>query len=376
MYTHRRALMYALDRVYTVNDCIALGYFKQEGSTIFTNKVIPFEISKIIDFKEEFMGTYTNRMFVLSDSSHLNTEQQEYIIDIYNNNVFENRKMNQISLKNFNLPNKDVYIRRGSDTKYDYHHDFARDATFNSITIDLVNGGNISSMNNLFRGAKFKNITFVQEVTPVDISGIFEWNNILTAIPNNINWCNCENICYAFETCRALTEIPSYKDVTDEESRITLKKNIIGITASHEDEEDNLITNTGIRFSDQTFNQCSGITKVGPVLDMKGVTITPTNMFNDCMQIKDIRIKNLNCDFNFAKNEWQGLPNMDVDSIMYCINNLMQQETGVTKTIKFGDLYYSELLNTITSELLNEINNKGWLLYIGDNEITTDILTN
>ena len=52
----------------------------------------------------------------------------------------------------------------------------------------------------------------------------------------------------------------------------------------------------------------------------------------------------------------------------------MQQEE-VTKIVKFGDLYYTDLINTITSTLLDTIHNKGWLLYIGDIEITTEVLT-
>lgn len=373
----RRGLMYMASKRWTVDGLIAAGYLTETSGNVSTAKALPCAVADITDFKREFMqddGSDVKRMFVISDVTHLSTEQQNEVIDIYNAGTFEGRTLTRISLKNFNLPERDVYIRRGSDSEYDYHHDFARGSTFNSVTIDFVNGGNLSSMNSLFRGAKIRKITFVQEFRPTDVAGMVEWNNILTSFPSNINWEACSNIGYAFETCRSLGEIPSHIDVTDEESRITLEKNIIGCNASVTKDE---VTsyNLGITDAQQAFNQCSGLTRIGPVLDMKGIKSYPASFFNDTLAVTDIRIKNLNCTWSFAKNGWAGIPNMDVFSIIYCLKNLMQQEEGVTQTVTFGDMYASELLSTISAELLSEVTSKGWSVYIGEALVTEDSLT-
>lgn len=362
---------------WTIDGLISAGYLSESEGTVKTVSPIPCAIADITDFKKQFMdddGSEIKRMFVISDVTHLSTEQQNEVIDIYNAGTFEGRTLSRISLKNFNLPEKDVYIRRGSDNDYDYHHDFARGSTFNSVTVDFVNGGNLSSMNSLFRGAKIRKIIFVQEFRPTDVAGMVEWNNILTSFPSNINWEACSNIGYAFETCRSLSEIPSHKDVTDEESRITLKKNIIGCEASVT-KDDVASYNLGITDALHAFNQCSGLTRIGPVLDMKGVKSYPASFFNDSQAVTDIRIKNLNCTWSFAKDGWAGIPKMDVPSIIYCLENLMQQEEGVTQTVTFGDMYASEVMSAISAELLSEVTSKGWKVYLGESLLTEESLT-
>ena len=50
-------------------------------------------------------------------------------------------------------------------------------------------------------------------------------------------------------------------------------------------------------------------------------------MFNDSTNVTDVRFKNLcNGDWNFSlHNNWLGIPNMDLTSIKYCIENLAKQ---------------------------------------------------
>lgn len=241
-------------------------------------------------------------------------------------------------------------------------------STFNSVTLRWGQG-NVSSCNKLFRSANIKTINFEPgdgvAIVPRDISGCFEFNKILVNHPNNIDYSNANIVSYTWEGCSKLTEIPSYYTVTDEASRLTTEANIIGCKAII-----NQTSNYGITNLEQAFNGCSLLRKVGPVLDMKGVSSTPYLTFGGCNSLEDIRLKNLNCSLDL-----QSAPMLDIPSIKYCLENLYTQPSGTIKDIVFPTTYINSIVDKsqISSELIQSANTKGWIVYSGDIEITPDL---
>lgn len=363
----RHMLMASRSVNLTVAECIRLGYFTKDAQGCTLVREFPYDIDRILDFSDVFAkDTDENLYFINNDVNYLTTEQQQAIIDIINNKEYSTKELIDLKYRAFNLPNVDIKVSIKEYAYYHYNYDMFRGSTFNSVTIKFTNG-NISSCNCLFRGSKVNYITFDTDfIAPRDISGMNEFNSNLKEFPNNIKYDNISNMGYCWELCTRLTEIPSYKTVTDEESRITTEDNIIGCNAK-ETVDGETIEHTGIEYADQAFNACNNLIRIGPVLDMKGIISYPYLMFGGCSKLSDIRIKNLNCNMDFATV----LPAMDIDSIKYCIKNLYQQESDVSKTIIFGITYEDSITNKeiITSDMVLNANSKGWKIYCGETEI-------
>lgn len=325
MVNRRMLMMGSQLPIFTVSKCIQQGYFKEENGIVSVLKEFPYSISNIKDFKQTFCddnrnGDYTINHKKFEANSNLTQEQQEEILTIYSNNELVNRNLSNFIGKVYNCPDFDLVITRGglvSDyaNAYDWdaHGNCFYDSVFNSIKL-ISKRGNISSMNNLFRRCKCKKIEIEGFCRPHDISGICERNDLLTSFPNTIDYSRCTNIGYAFELCYNIPELPSYYQVTDENSRISNSKNIIPL-----------------EFCEQAFNNCRRMTKIGPVLDFAKITPNatqkiPYTMFNDSLNISDVRFKNIcNGDWDFRKNGWLGLPNLNKASIKYILANLLSQ---------------------------------------------------
>lgn len=325
MVNRRMLMMGSQLPIFTVSKCIQQGYFKEENGIVSVLKEFPYSISDIKDFKQTFCddnrnGDYTIAHKKFEANSNLTQEQQEEILTIYSNNELVNRNLSDFIGKVYNCPDFDLVITRGGLVSgyanaydWDAHGNCFYGSVFNSIKL-ISKRGNISSMNNLFRRCRCKKIEIEGFCRPHDISGICERNDLLTSFPNTIDYSRCTNIGYAFELCYNILELPSYYQVTDENSRISNSKNIIPL-----------------EFCDQAFNNCRKMTKIGPVLDFNKITPNPTQkipytMFNDSLNISDVRFKNIcNGDWDFRKNGWLGLPNLDKTSIKYILANLLSQ---------------------------------------------------
>ena len=79
-------------------------------------------------------------------------------------------------------------------------------------------------------------------------------------------------------------------------------------------------------------------------------------MFN-CPALTDVRIINLNNnDWNFADHStYTYIPNMDVDSINYLLNNVADCTTD-PHTVTFTDTYESQ----VSQSAIDNANSKGW----------------
>lgn len=312
----------------TVQRCIELGYFQLSNNVVSTLKQFPYPVRCIRDFKKIFCddirnGDYTikHKVFKNSDLTHLTTEQQTDILKIYTENKLVNRNLSDFVGRLYNCPDIDLIVNRGGlesdyDRAYDWdaHEDCFSGSTFNSVKI-ISDRGNISSLNNLFRRCNCKKIEIEGFCRPTDMAGMCEFNNSLISFPNTIDYSRCGNIGYTWEWCNNLQEIPSYNTVTDDSNRVTDSKNIINVS-----------------FCDQAFNVCRNLRKIGPVLNFYDIVPNssqklPYNMFNDSLNISDVRFKNLcNGDWDFRRNDYRGLPNLNKDSIKYIIANLGNQQ--------------------------------------------------
>lgn len=312
----------------TVQRCIELGYFQLSNNVVSTLKQFPYPVKCIRDFKKIFCddirnGDYTikHKVFKNSDLTHLTTEQQTDILKIYTENKLVNRNLSDFAGRLYNCPDVDLIVNRGGlesdyDRAYDWdaHGDCFSGSTFNSVKI-ISDRGNISSLNNLFRRCNCKKIEIEGFCRPSDMAGMCEFNSALTSFPNTIDYSRCTNIGYAWEWCNNLQEIPSHNTVTDDSNRVTDSKNIINVG-----------------FCDQAFNICRNLRKIGPVLNFYDIVPNstqklPYNMFNDSLNISDVRFKNLcNGDWDFRRNDYRGLPNLNKDSIKYILANLGNQQ--------------------------------------------------
>lgn len=314
----------------TVKACLENGWFVDNNNVISVTQEFEYPISAIKDFADVFFGNQDYdkniiensgdyKIFNLDSETLLTQSQKEQILKILNKSTVT-KNLSYIRLRNIDAPDTDITIVRCGNNDgtefYDVSHDMMYGSNFNSVQI-INKAGNISSMNNLFRGAKIKDISFVIDggvFTPSDMAGIVEFNEVLTSFPNTINYKNCSNIGYAWERCLSLQEIPNYYTVTNEKQRLQTEENIIGAS-------------NGIEFADQAFNVCTGLRKIGPVINCQKLVPTtsgqPYLMFNGCSQLSDVRLKNLsNGDWNL-----ENIFNMDIDSIKYAIENVAYQPT-------------------------------------------------
>lgn len=341
--------------------------------------------NKIKDFKQVFMGNTSPVLSGLSinySDNFLSKGQIDELIKIINttDNNQNLRNYFYLNLGNSDFINTDIVFNLNTSDDYDSYvkdYQFFPDAlagsTINSVTLDIKKG-NFSSMQNFLRNCNCKrfNINLNGGVCiPTDVSGLCEFNKILTSFPNNINWANCGNIGYAWEWCSALTEIPSYYTVTDEVSRLNTTENIIGGNSGN------------LGFVEQAFNICKSLTKIGPVLNFIQILPNdttykqPLNLFNDSLNISNIRLKNLsNGDWSFIRKDYRGLPKMDIESIKYTIQNLAKQSDSAFLPLEVNEIStptygWSTLVSTSTKSLMyRQANNNGKFLNItGDYKV-------
>lgn len=293
------------------------------------SKIYKKPFKKIKDFTYTFFDTHKTdnlfdefRLTIDYSKGYLTKEQVDELIEIINTTPHY-QKLNfsfRLNLGKKDFTDKDIILNLYNDNYYQMNTDMFSGSDINSVTFNIAGNGSISVLQNMFRWSGCKTIKFSKPIKPTDISGWCEGNNILTSHPNNIDYSVCKNIGYAWELCSALTELPSYYTVTDEASRLSTSANIIGGSAEG-----------GIAFCDQAFNTCRVLQKIGPVLNLASIEPDssqklPLTMFNDSLNIKDIRLKNIgNGDWNFIRTDYRGLPNMDLASIKYCIENLARQ---------------------------------------------------
>ena len=341
MSIFRRRLLSQDNTPLTVEKCVDRQLFSKSVDgwnlvTITQNKRMPVKFSRIIDFVDYFFNWHTSsedskRMFAYNgNTGYLSDENITELLEIIKDNKYYQWSEFFFKLHNVSAADKDLVINFHSYSdgvnphSYNNLRDKFTNSTFNTITLNVENCV-FSVIQNMFKSCKAKKITFNLlengHVKPTDMSGFNEFNGICTSVPNKIDYQNCTNVGYAWERCFSLPEIPSYYTVTDEESRLNTPENVIGGSAKY-----------GITFADQAFNVCRVLTKIGPVLDFRGVIPNndiyhqPSALFNDSTNISDIRIKNLcNGDWSFIYYNWRGLPNINQDSVKFIIENLGRQ---------------------------------------------------
>ena len=222
----------------------------------------------------------------------------------------------------------------------------------------------ITSMNRMFRGAKnLSGVTVTNLVNQnkclcgaYDMSGAFEQGCALKTYPSNlINWGNRAN----FQTAlRGTTNLGYMFDGTNAIESLPISSAAIG---DRFNDSNTIIPNAAV----QTFNGCSNITYIGPVID--AAYLKPNEqkfMFKGCSKLSDLRLKRINhgdwrldgttySNSNFIGN----LVSLDEESISYLLTNAY------------------DLTNADTTKGIETANNtfKLWYYNNGKIEINTNI---
>lgn len=377
---------------------------------------IPEEIEnpmlpKVVDYEDYIMSSLLSGEYILNWRCDLtNSPMQDVVKDWFANNAIPIVLVDHVN-------NKSNYTYEDSCPNFIYTYPFrglkvdgdfkiildgyftslsagrgAFGLTCNKLTIQVMQDNcRWTSMNTVFYNGGFKEIEVVDAngdamkgfFTATDFSGAFEFCYYLTEIPDNmINWYNNrQNVesdtngdsgtyfGYAFEGCNNLTRIGMYGDTRESESNTVRAFNL-----------------------EQTFNSCTSLTYIGPVLDLSfvnfytnGTTAYPYLAFNNCRVLEDVRIKNLNgsyVDFTANGSTAHGnLSALNQESVEYLFNNLTdlttysQYEHGDdTASYIYGRPYAetgelhcpSEWENYVTTDIITAANAKGWTIYIGD----------
>lgn len=391
----RRRLLSNNNAFLTINECCRLGYFNLNNTnkTLTCVKDFPFDVDNILDLDSLYSNTEKSTSIILNNK--MPSSEHIKILNVFNGKPLKGLTR-QYVFRGFKVPNYDFHYNIDSSRElaegYNYQsfsqgtldESIFNESEFNNLTIS-INRGNISSLHRLGKGVKFKSVTFNMPsnalVRPHDMSGLFEDNTKLEIFPNNIDYRDCTNIGWLCQQCRKLTEIPSCRTVTNEYKRITNPEN----------------TTAPLKTVAAAFNQCSSLTKIGPVLNMKGVIPDsiqklPLNMFNDSLNISDIRLKNVSLgEWNFCRNGWTGLPNIDDASLIYLFNNVENPETVLFENKKFNTVnkQYADSTSVATFNKLIRINGgtirmsgfKGMMYYFhsadtSKEELSTSVLDN
>ena len=256
-----------------------------------------------------------------------------------------------------------------------------------------------TSMNTMFYNSSFSELevldadgnVFKGFFSGTDFSGAFEFNGNITEIPDDIiAWGgNRNNVTtnedgeaeddgsyfgYCFEMCNSLTRV--------------------GMYGSTRESEDNTVRAFDLS---QTFNWCTNLTYIGPVLDLSyvnfytdGSTAYPYLAFNQCSKLEDVRIKNLNGSYvDFATDSTSGhgnLSSLNQESVEYLFNNLTDLTTYDQydhthddeehyiygkPLAEAGEIHCpSEWASYVTTAMITAANAKGWTIYIGDNKVS------
>lgn len=146
-------------------------------------------------------------------------------------------------------------------------------------------------------------------------SGIEEIINGTDDNHKGIEWYKTSDLRWAFLNCKNLKEIPSTYGITD---RYSLNNEIFPRKT----------TVRGYSSLWMFCNGCSNLSKIGPVLNLSTIIPTTgdsgniTGSFGNCKKLTDVRIKGLsNGDWDFTKDPTE-IPNMDVESLTYLLNNV------------------------------------------------------
>lgn len=372
---------------YTVDDLLTEGYLvaygnENEGYRIDTAMALPMDIETITDFDDVFVGRKvpssvdTSRacVFNLADSSHLTEKQQMAVIAKFHN-VANDRSISELLFRNYNLPESDLYIIQDKATidQWQYCHDMFAGSTFRNIELDVC--GTISSTNKLFKnltcneleiytnGEATSNAAPNNCIAPHDTTDMFN-GAIVAKYPRGISYHRAlSNWTFTNSWNASASEIPNVREVDTEPARVNNSYNRMKLPS-------------GMLY--QTMWMSSSLTRVAPVLDVSGVTGLEY-LWGNCAlnlpNVTDVRIygiNNLDWDFSAKGTDKAYIPMMDVDSIIYCLENATRLADGVTHTVTFGDTHASALRNTISTDLLAEVNGKGWRVFIGTEELVLD----
>lgn len=186
----------------------------------------------------------------------------------------------------------------------------------------------ITSMNRMFRGAKnLSGVTVTNLVNQnkclcgaYDMSGAFEQGCALKTYPSNlINWGNRAN----FQTAlRGTTNLGYMFDGTNAIESLPISSAAIG---DRFNDSNTIIPNAAV----QTFNGCSNLTYIGPVID--AAYLKPNEqkfMFKGCSKLSDLRLKRINHGdwrldgTEYSKDNFIGnLVSLDEESISYLLTN-------------------------------------------------------
>lgn len=245
----------------------------------------------------------------------------------------------------------------------------------------IINTGTVTSIHELFyRAGNLREVEFENVARSQDISGAFELCGNLLKLPK-INWSDgnrsfnstdasgvvtvinykvpCSNVCYAFEYCYRLPEIPQYGATRDAAANVL----------------------TFADFAPQTFNQCKALKKIGPILDLR--YLKPANaylLFGGCTALTDLRLRNLNHgSWRFDEKAINGviqgnLSALDAESVKYLIDNLSDltvtegDDALAISEVRTAELHCPSTWTSITDAQVAAANAKGWRIFINDTE--------
>lgn len=201
------------------------------------------------------------------------------------------------------------------------------------ITINFEEQPKWYSCLSMFRHANSLKEIIVNKPLPAsEMAGMFEFCTNLTTIPANLfryenrNYTNNSHMCYTFEGCKNLVEIPMSSRTTDVYS------------------EQNTINTETIA---QAFNGCSKLERILPILNLAGCHPDNTYLaFYECAALTHVLIKNLNKgDWRFdgtSSKKLGTLTNLDEESVKYMLNNvcdiahLQTEEESQNNSFKIG----------------------------------------
>ena len=369
---------------YTVDDLLAEGYLvaygnENEGYRIDTAMALPMDIETITDFDDVFVGrkvpssvdTARACVFNLADSSHLTEKQQMEVIAKFHD-VANDRSISELLFRNYNLPESDLYIIQDKATidQWQYCHEMFAGSTFHNIMLGVR--GSISSANKLFKNLTCNELEIYTDgkatsnaapnncIAPHDTTDMFN-GAIVAKYPRGISYHRAlSNWTFTNSWNASASEIPDVRGITSEVDRMHNPYNRMKLPS-------------GMLY--QTMWMSSSLTRVAPVLDVSGVTGLEY-LWGNCAlnlpNVTDIRIygiNNIDWDFSAKGTDKAYIPMMDVDSIIYCLENATKLAAGVTHTVAFGDANAEELRLVISSRLIREVNAKGWRVFIGGEEL-------
>ena len=241
----------------------------------------------------------------------------------------------------------------------------------------IINTGTVTSLHEIFyRATNLREVELENVARSQDLSGAFEFCHNLLKLPV-INWSDgnrsfnstdasgtatvvtykvpCSNVCYAFEYCYRLPELPQYGATRYAATNVL----------------------TFIDFAPQVFNQCKALAKIGPILDFR--YLEPANaylIFGGCTALTDLRLKNLNHgSWDFTEKAINGvvhgnLSALDAESVKYLIDNLSDltvtssDDEHAISEVRTAELHCPSTWTSITDAQVTAANAKGWRIFV------------